>query len=90
VGTNNQPSIFNALTGGNKPKNTNTGVGTNNQPSIFNALTGGNKPKNTNNDINYVANKIMNEVNKDVRSKLRNNGDDAILKAYPMIYLTIY
>src|SRR6056300_302664 len=77
VGTNNQPSIFNALTGGGNKKN-NANV---KQPSIFNTLTGANKPKNTNNDVNYVANKIMNEVNKDVRHQLRNKGDDAILKS---------
>ena len=82
VGTNNQAGTTNMGAGtNNQAGTTNMGVGTNNQPSIFNALTGGNKPKNTNNDINYVANKIMNEVNKDVRSKLRNNGDDAILKS---------
>ena len=77
VGTNNQASIFNALTGGGNKKN-NANV---KQPSIFNTLTGANKPKNTNNDVNYVANKIMNEVNKDVRHQLRNKGDDAILKS---------
>ena len=65
----------------NQAATANTEVGTNNQPSIFNTLTGANKPKNTNNDVNYVANKIMNEVNKDVRHQLRNKGDDAILKS---------
>ena len=64
VGTNNV-NRANAGTGTNNVNRANAGTGTNN----VNRANAGTGTNNVNRDVNYVANKILTEINKDVKNE---------------------